>query len=171
LEELEKYGKEKNMIQCLRIDDRFLHGQVITKWLTIYNPDAIVIADDKMVDDAISKMALRVAKPEGMKLTIRNIEDAIELMKNERTQQMKLFVLVKTTESARKLVEAGLEIDCVNIGGIRNTSKDAKVLAGVVRVTGEDINNLKAIANKVREIDIRTVPSEKKVDVIKLINN
>ena len=159
------------MIQCVRVDDRFLHGQVITKWLTNYDPDAIVIADDKTAEDAISKMAIKVAKPEGMKLTIRNVEDAIELMKNEKTQNMKLFVLVKTTESAKRLVEAGLEIDCINIGGIRNSSKDARELAGVVRVTETDIKNLKYLVSKVREIDIRTVPSEKKVDVTKLINN
>lgn len=34
------------MIECLQIDDRLLHGRVITKWITQYNPDAIVIADD-----------------------------------------------------------------------------------------------------------------------------
>ena len=38
------------MIQCLRVDDRLLHGQVITKWITTYDPDAIVIADDKTVN-------------------------------------------------------------------------------------------------------------------------
>ena len=43
------------MIECLRIDERLLHGQVITKWITQYNPDAIVIADDEVAQDGISR--------------------------------------------------------------------------------------------------------------------
>jgi len=71
------------MIECLRIDDRLLHGQVITKWLTRYDPDAIVIADDGVARDEIAKMALRIAKPDGMKMSIRSVEEAIGLLNSE----------------------------------------------------------------------------------------
>ena len=72
------------MIQCLRVDDRLLHGQVITKWITTYDPDAIVIADDKTVNDTVAKMALRVAKPAGMKMSIRSVDDAIQLFQSNK---------------------------------------------------------------------------------------
>lgn len=114
----------------MRIDDRLLHGQVITKWITQYDPDAIVIADDQTVNDEIAKMALKIAKPSGMKMSIRSVDDAIALLNNEKTKAMKLFVLVKDTNSAKRIVEKVSEVKTVNIGGMRNNQKEAKVLTG-----------------------------------------
>lgn len=159
------------MIKAIRVDDRLLHGQVITKWVTTYDPDAIVIADDETANNAIAKMALKVAKPEGIKLSIREVDDAINLLKNPKTQKMNIFVLVKTTDTVCRIVDSGLEVGCVNIGGIRSFDKNAKELTGVVKVTDNDIKNIRVFLNKVKDVDIRTVPSEKNVDVLDLINN
>lgn len=156
------------MIQCLRVDDRLLHGQVITKWITTYDPDAIVIADDKTVNDTVAKMALRVAKPAGMKMSIRSVDDAIQLFQSEKTSTMKLFVLAKDTESAKRIAEK-VQVKTLNIGGIRCQDQNAKVIAGVVKVTDQDIENFKILNSLVEEIDIRTVPSEKKQNVMNLI--
>ena len=156
------------MIQCLRVDDRLLHGQVITKWITTYDPDAIVIADDKTVNDTVAKMALRVAKPAGMKMSIRSVDDAIQLFQSEKTSTMKLFVLVKDTESAKRIAEK-VQVETLNIGGIRCQDQNAKVIAGVVKVTDQDIEDIKILNSLVEEVDIRTVPSEKKQNVMNLI--
>lgn len=156
------------MIQCLRVDDRLLHGQVITKWLTSYDPDAIVIADDTTVNDAIAKMALRVAKPEGMKMSIRSVDDAIELIGNPATALMKLFVLVKDADSALKIASAH-KVQHLNIGGIRSQDKDAVRVSGVVKITPADLDCIRQMADIVDYIDLRTVPSEKNIDIRKFI--
>lgn len=157
------------MIECLRIDDRLLHGQVVTKWLTQYDPEAIVIADDKTVEDEIAKMALRMAKPEGVKMSIRSVEDAIELLNNDRTKKMRIFVLVKDTGSARKIAESVSDIKRVNIGGMRNNQEGAKVLLGVIKATPLDIENIRHINSYVDEIDVRTVPSDAKKNIMDFI--
>ena len=152
------------MIECLRIDDRLLHGQVITKWITQYDPDAIVIADDQTVNDEIAKMALKIAKPSGMKMSIRSVDDAIALLNNEKTKAMKLFVLVKDTNSAKRIVEKVSEVKTVNIGGMRNNQKEAKVLTGVIKATPMDIENIRTISSYT-EIDVRTIPSDPKKNI------
>lgn len=156
------------MIECLRIDDRLLHGQVITKWITQYDPDAIVIADDQTVNDEIAKMALKIAKPSGMKMSIRSVDDAVALLNNEKTKTMKLFVLVKDTNSAKRIVEKVSNIKTVNIGGMRNNNKDAKVLTGVIKATPQDVENIREMSSQT-EIDVRTIPSDPKKDIKELI--
>ena len=130
------------MIECLRIDERLLHGQVITKWITQYNPDAIVIADDEVAQDEIAKMALRIAKPDGMKMSIRSVDEAIQLVRSDRTQRMRLFVLVKDTGSAKRIVDGGSPVKTVNIGGLRSNRDGSRPIVGVIRATQEDIDRL-----------------------------
>ena len=113
-------------------------------------------------------MALRVAKPAGMKMSIRSVDDAIQLFQSEKTSTMKLFVLAKDTESAKRIAEK-VQVKTLNIGGIRCQDQNAKVIAGVVKVTDQDIENIKILNSLVEEIDIRTVPSEKKQNVMNLI--
>ncbi len=157
------------MIECLRIDERLLHGQVITKWITQYNPDAIVIADDEVAQDEIAKMALRIAKPDGMKMSIRSVDDAIELVRSDRTQRMKLFVLVKDTGSAKRIVDGGSPVKTVNIGGLRSNRDGSRPIVGVIRATQEDIDTIRQIEPLVGEVDVRTVPSEEKKNILKYL--
>lgn len=157
------------MIECLRIDDRLLHGQVITKWITRYDPDAIVIADDGVVKDEIAKMALRIAKPDGMKMSIRSVDDALVLLNNDQTKNMKLFVLVKDTISAKRIVEGVDHVKTVNIGGLRSNREGAKSIFGVIKATQEDLDIIGQIHSLVGEIDVRTVPSEENRNILEYL--
>jgi Phosphotransferase system, mannose/fructose/N-acetylgalactosamine-specific component IIB len=157
------------MIQCLRIDDRLLHGQIVTKWLTHYDLDAIVIADDSVINDEISKMALRMAKPEGTKMSIKSVDEAITLLNNPATTNMKIFVLVKNTDAARRIVDKVSDVKVINIGGMRNSVDGAKPLLGVIKATPADIDNITYMKSKVSEIDVRTVPSDPKKDISKYL--
>ncbi|MBP3701962.1 MAG: PTS sugar transporter subunit IIB [Lachnospiraceae bacterium] len=157
------------MIECLRIDDRLLHGQVITKWITRYDPDAIVIADDGVVKDEIAKMALRIAKPDGMKMSIRSVDDALVLLNNDQTKHMKLFVLVKDTVSAKRIVEGVAHVKTVNIGGLRSSREGARSIFGVIKATQEDLDIIGQIHPLVGEIDVRTVPSEENRNILEYL--
>lgn len=157
------------MIECLQIDDRLLHGRVITKWITQYNPDAIVIADDGVARDEIAKMALRIAKPDGMKMSIRSVEDAISLLKNEKTRDMRLFVMVKDSENAEAIVSATGDVRTVNVGGMVRNREGSKPIIGAIRMTDKDKDVIKRIYSLVDEIDIRTMPSDEKKNILKYL--
>ena len=77
------------MVILLRIDDRLLHGQVAFSWLNTMGPEAIVIANDEILSNEIQKTAIKMAKPAGIKMTIRSLEDGIHLINNDRITEMK----------------------------------------------------------------------------------
>lgn len=156
------------MISCLRVDERLLHGQVVTKWLTAYAPQAVVIADDHSFNDPIAKMALKMAKPADLKMSICTVDNAIKLLHDPRTEKMKLLVLCRNTAQALKISEK-CHIQDLNLGGIRSTHPDAKAITGVVKFAPEDFENIKTMIRLVDSVDLRTVPSEKKRDINKYL--
>jgi fructoselysine/glucoselysine PTS system EIIB component len=65
------------MIKLVRVDHRLLHGQVAFSWTNTLGADCILIANDEVVNDEIYKTTLKLAKPQGVRLVIKNIQDSI----------------------------------------------------------------------------------------------
>ena len=122
------------MIKCLRVDHRLLHGQVAFSWTSYLSADCILIACDAVVNDEIRKAAIKLAKPQGVKLVIKSIEDSIAAINAGATDKYKLFIVVESIEDAARLVEGTSCIKSVNLGGTkakegtRNISKAVNIL-------------------------------------------
>ncbi|WP_429976101.1 PTS sugar transporter subunit IIB [Enterococcus sp. DIV0086] len=148
------------MIQLIRIDDRLLHGQVAYNWKAYLGYEAIVIVSDSASSDDMRKMALKMAKPENVKLAIRTTENAIKLLNNEKLKKLNVFVVTDTIESAKKLFDGISERPLLNIGGIQKAD-NKEPITSYAYVTEEDkgvLNNLKQSGIK---IEFRLVPSDK----------
>ncbi|MFR6486973.1 MAG: PTS sugar transporter subunit IIB [Clostridium sp.] len=46
-------------VTTMRIDDRLIHGQIVTRWIADAQADTILIADD-MAGDATQQMLLKL---------------------------------------------------------------------------------------------------------------
>lgn len=149
------------MVTLMRIDERLLHGQVAATWLNYVQASSILIANDEVMENEMAKLAIKMAKPADIRLAIRTVEGAAELLKDPRTQPISIFVLVRTPEDAIRLVEKTDCIHHVNVGGIKK--KDgSKMVATAVYVTQEDIENLKKLETMVDELEFRMVSSDTK---------
>jgi len=158
------------MVIILRVDDRLLHGQVAFSWLNFLGPDAIVIANDGVLTNEIQKAAIKMAKPTGVKMSIRSLKGGIDLINDERVRDLKLFVVVRTTEDALTLINNVNEhISFVNIGGLSNRTKGNNKLAKGVYLSDQDIINVKEIMKKVDKVDVRIVPTDSNKNISTLI--
>ncbi len=61
-----------------RIDDRLIHGQVMTGWVKLHQITNIVICDNELRNDDFMKSVLEMAIPSHMKLDVFDIEEAVE---------------------------------------------------------------------------------------------
>ena len=66
------------MIKLVRVDHRLLHGQVAFTWTSAINADCILIANDAVPKDDLRKTSLKLAKPTGVKLVMKSVEDSID---------------------------------------------------------------------------------------------
>ena len=148
------------MVTMLRVDDRLLHGQVAFSWINQTNPDAILIANDGVVNDEITKLAIKMAKPAGVKMAIKSLKDGIDLINNPKSNNMKLFVVVKNTDDALKVVQEIEGIKMLNIGGASNKKEGGKMILKGIYMTAKDIENIRKLIPLVETIDTRVVPSD-----------
>lgn len=156
------------MIKLLRVDYRLLHGQVALAWTQQIDTDCILIANDKLMNDEIKKTTIKLAKPNGVKLVIKNIEDSIASIKSGVTDKYKLFIIVETIEDAAKLSDELSIIKSINIGGVM-PREGTKAITKSVLVSKEEEKILKKLIDKDIELEIRQVPSDKKILVKNLL--
>ncbi|MCH1941939.1 PTS system mannose/fructose/N-acetylgalactosamine-transporter subunit IIB [Holdemania massiliensis] len=156
------------MIKICRIDERLLHGQVAVTWVNTINPDAILVANDEIMQNEIAKLALKMSKPEGIQMAIRSIAQAIDLINNPETKKMQIFLLVKNIHDARRISEGTRQIQYLNLG--RVFSKDGTIeLDSNTPITKADAEDLISMFQDVKRIEYQMVPSEKIKDVKKIL--
>lgn len=107
------------MIKLLRVDHRLLHGQVAFSWTQGLGADCILIANDDVPVNEIRKTTIKLAKPQGVKLVIKTIEDSIKALQSGVTDKYKLFIVVESVSDAYRLAEAYSDIRQVNLGGMK----------------------------------------------------
>lgn len=156
------------MILLTRVDHRLLHGQVAFSWTQNIGADCILIANDDVMTNEIRKTTIKLAKPQGVKLVIKTIEDSIVALNSGVTDKYKLFIVVESIEDAYKLATACPDIQKINLGGTKvrdNTENISKAM----NVTEEEKGLLKELAEQNKKVFIQMVPSEKAVSVTEVI--
>ncbi|MEG0710232.1 MAG: PTS sugar transporter subunit IIB [Longicatena sp.] len=157
------------MVELLRIDDRLLHGQVAVTWVGAVSPDAILIANDEAATNEMSKLALKMAKPAGVKLAIKTMDEAAVLLNNPNAQKLKIFVITRTIQDTLKLVKETNQIHRVNIGGVKQ-KEGAKMVSANVFLDDKDIADLRELTSLVEELEVRMVPTENRTNIEKYLN-
>ena len=153
------------MVLMTRVDCRLLHGQTAVSWTSGLGADCILIANDSVATDDLRKTTMKLAKPAGAKLVIKNIEDSITALKSGVTDKYKLFIVVESIEDAAKLALAVPAVDKVNLGlgkakeGTRNISKSINVLP-------KEEALIREMADEGIEVEIRQVPNDKKINAV-----
>ena len=121
------------MISLFRIDDRLIHGQIMTSWSKVKQAKRIVIADD----DAI-------------KYLLEN-DDAISTI-----------VLVKTSEVAYRIIENGIKVQSLNIGGM-GMKPGRKTIYKNIAASPSELEALNKIQSLGINVEFKILPGDKGV--------
>jgi len=132
------------MIKHLRIDNRLIHGQVAVTWMNSIGAQAIIVTNDKVAADPLQKMALPLAA-RGSKVMVFSIAEMIKYAKDNPNETM--LVIAKTPNDALQLIEAGLEIEAVNVGNAAPVAGTTyKMVTNSIAATAEDAEVYRKIA-------------------------
>jgi len=155
-------------IALARIDDRLIHGQVVTIWSKETKCQRIIVCNDDVANDEIRRTLLTQVAPPGVQSSVVGIDKAIRVINNPKYENDIVLLLFTNPTDVLRLVEAGIDIKTVNIGGM--SFKEGKTqLTAAVSVNDEDIKSFKSLNDKNIELEIRKVASDSKSFIMKLI--
>ena len=103
-------------ILLTRIDNRLVHGQVGVVWTKTIGANLIVVADDVAAQDKIQQSLMSVtAKSSGAGIRFFSIEQTAAIIDRAAPEQ-KIFIGCRTPKDVRRVVEAGVKLEEVNVG-------------------------------------------------------
>lgn len=156
-------NQNTGIIDALRVDERLIHGQIAMVWSRALNLDGIVVANDEAAENELQQKALKMAVPNGIKVIIKTLDDAVTLLKDKRASDMKLLVLVRTIGDALYLAKQLDNIGYLNIGNVgKSVQGDKQTLTKFVMLTTDELTNLKELVTVYPETALQNLPSDVK---------
>ena len=148
-------------ILLTRVDNRLVHGQVGVTWVKSLGANLIVVVDDVAANSPIEQQLMEVvAKSSGVGIRFFTIDHTIEII-HKASPNQKIFIVCKTPETVKKLVDGGVPITEVNIGNM-HFSDGKEQISKKVYVDENDKENIKYLESKGIDIYIQDVPGDKK---------
>jgi len=155
-------------IVLARIDDRLIHGQVVTVWAKETKCERIIVCNDEVANDAIRKTLLTQVAPPGIIANVVDVEKAIRAYNNPKYESTKALFLFTNPTDVLRMVEGGVPITSVNIGGM-SFKEGKKQITNAVSVNEQDKESFQKLHEKGIELEIRKVISDTKVDIMSLL--
>ena len=156
-------------ILLIRVDDRFIHGQILEAWIPFLKAQSVVVANDFLANDDFQKTIMSMAIPERIILRIVTVEDILKLKHDKELEGKRTLVIVSSIKDAYKLHEIGLEFPLLNIGNNKGTDS-SKQISYSVWVDRQDINMLSDLMEDGIDVSLQSVPRERNIDMKSIIN-
>lgn len=106
-------------IVLARLDYRLLHGQVVFTWTSKVQAERIIVVDNTAATDDLKKSALKLAKPQGVRLNVFTVERALSKMAKLNTLGERVMFIFGNTAEMLEFCE-GYKLDAINLGATAN---------------------------------------------------
>ena len=155
-------------IRLARIDDRLIHGQVATTWAKQTGINRIIVVSDEVANDQLRKFLLQEAAPPGIKSNVVTVERLLEVFDSELIKTQKVMLLFTNPQDVETLIHGGMVLNSLNIGGMRFTA-GKRMITNFVSIDDQDVSSFRYLASQGIELEVRKVPTDRKVYLMDLL--
>lgn len=156
-------------IGLARIDDRLIHGQVATRWTKETNVKRIIVISDEVAADTVRRTLLTQVAPPGVTAHVVDVDKAIRVYNNPKYATDRVMLLFTNPTDVLKLVENGVKITSINIGGMAYRQGKIQV-NNAVSIDEKDIEAFKKLNERGIELEVRKVSTDSRLKMMDLIN-
>lgn len=147
-----------------RVDDRLIHGEVVSVWTPSLSINRIVVADDGVAADKFNSRVLKALAPAGVKVNVYSVDDAGAKLKEEEIKGERILVLAKTPITFRRMVDNGVAIREVNLGGMGLRDERTPFIKNV-SCSPDEIESIRHMMDKSVRVYYQLVPEQQMIDV------
>ncbi|ELY5801576.1 PTS mannose transporter subunit IIAB [Cronobacter sakazakii] len=157
------------VIGLARIDDRLIHGQVATRWTKETNVSRIIVVSDEVAADNVRKTLLTQVAPPGVTAHVVDVAKMIRVYNNPKYAGERVMLLFTNPTDVERIVEGGVKITSVNIGGMAYRQGKTQV-NNAVSVDEKDIEAFKKLNALGIELEVRKVSNDPRLKMMDLIS-
>lgn len=163
---METRGMEN--VALVRVDDRLVHGQVMTSWVKATSANKIMVVDDEVAQNDLMRTVLKGVVPSQVKLGIFSIDKAVDRLKKGFKPDDRVIMLTKTPETVWKIQQAGISIAALNIGGM-GIGAGRTTLYQNIACSDSERAAMRGLIEAGCDVTIQITADDSKVNVAKLI--
>jgi PTS system mannose-specific IIB component len=149
-------------LKLVRVDDRLIHGQVVTIWLKALNAKRIVIVDDQTARDEFLREVITLSAPPGVPVEVLDVESGTQRVLVLAADPEPVFVLVRSPIVALHLREAGVEFPLLNVGGL-GAGPTRKPLYRNISANPEELEAMRRLESMGTAVELRIVENDRPV--------
>ena len=150
-------------IKMIRIDDRLIHGQIVTAWAKNINAGKIWIVDDGVAKDDFIKGVMQMVAPSDRELIISSVAEVPALLEKLDGEGDNVLILVKFPYVAQEIFKAGVKLKELNIGGMGASAERKKLIKNISASQAEK-DTLKEIQDSGVNVYFQVTPDEKRTE-------
>ena len=152
------------MIKLVRLDYRLLHGQGCFTWVQHVSANRVIIVDDASANDDLKKSALKLAKPQGVRLNVFTLEQIMAKMPKVKQLKENIIMIFGNVHDLATFAQAHPEISEVNYGATANRAGATQVDQSVFLLPSE-IEDTRAILAAGVKIYSQQTPGHTRTDI------
>lgn len=154
----------KNIVLA-RVDDRLIHGEVVSVWTPNLGINRIIVVDDDVAADDFNKRVIKALAPNGVKVNVYTTEKGAEVLKKDpKSPNEKIMVLTKTPITYDRMADMGLKLSAVNLGGMGLRDERTPFIKNVACSPAE-IEAVKNLIEKGVHVYYQLVPEQQVIEV------
>lgn len=156
-------------ILLVRVDDRFIHGQILESWIPYLQAQSVIVVNDALACDHFQKTIMSMAIPDRIILRIVSLSQAQCLAEDSELDDKRTLVIVSSIKDAYMLYGEGFGFLKLNIGNNKST-EGSRQLSYSVWVDEEDLAMLKKLMENGVEVSLQSVPRERFIDMKSILD-
>lgn len=156
-------------VALIRVDDRLVHGQIVEAWAPFCKATRVIVASDAVKNNRIQRIAIESCSSTALAIKVEGIEEALRDMISEDMNKERIIIIFSTLNELLQAYNKGFIISNVNIGNIHhhNARQGGREITPSVYIDKEDEDILQYLLKQGIELDIRAVPSDRPVDMLR----
>lgn len=153
----------KNIVLA-RVDDRLIHGEVVSVWTPSLQVNRIIIVDDEVAADEFNKRVIKALAPNGVKCNVYTTERGADILQRDsKDPGEKVMVLTKTPVTYDRMADLGLKLKEVNLGGMGLRGERTPFIKNVACSPAE-IQAIKNLMAKGTRVYYQLVPEQQVIE-------
>ena len=148
------------MISLVRVDDRLIHGQVTVGWAPYLRASRIIVVSDRLAANTVLASILRVGVPVGMQIDVVNVDESAALCSQGRSSPGNVIVLFEGLGDVRRAVGLGLQVQSLNLGGLRGSGEGVRV-SDAVFLSPQDQEVIRDLRLRGIAVETRIMPGDR----------